>query len=332
MKKRALVAGGGRFPGFQLCKQLLDKGYQVVCLDDFQSMEPGIEADVIEHLSAYKHCILLEQKMTDPIKAHVDQIYNLTDTATPTHYQANPLETMRQSMEVTNNLLKLAVAQNARVLHASMSNIYSEFQQLDSSHQLDPIHPLICQKEAQRSSEALCSDYRRLHNLDIRVMRITNAFGPHLPLDKGLLLPDIIVKALMNQPINLCNNAGKPCSFSYVDDLVSALQRTLNSSLPSEWVKCGKTFELSISELAHKVVELTQSSSPINFAVHHNNTTSRERALNIQRSWPQKMQLEQGLMKTIDYVEQQLHSNTLLENAISFAHTKRYPFAVHGGY
>lgn len=328
MKKRALVAGGGRFPGFQLCKQLLDNGYQVVCLDDLNNIEP----DVIEHLSAYKHCTLAEQTLTEPVKVHVDQIYNLTDTTTPTHYQANPLETMRQSIEVTNNLLKLAVTQNARVLHASMSNIYSEFQQLDTAHKLDPIHPIICQKEAQRSSETLCADYRRLHNLDIRIVRIANAFGPYLPLDKGLLLPDIIVKALMNQPINLCSNAGKPCSFSYVDDLVSALQRTINSSSPRGLIECGKTFELSINELVHKVVELTQSSSPINFAAHHNSTTSRERPLNIQRSWPQKMQLEQGLMKTIDYVEQQLHSNTLLENAISFAHTRRYPFAVHGGY
>ena len=323
MKKRSLVVGGGRFPGFQLCKYLLSKGHHVICLDN-----PGqLDADLANQL-AHDHCVLLEQDIREPIKVDVDEIYNLTDGVSMTLYQANPLDAMRQRTEITNNLLKLAIAQNARVLHVSLCNIYSDFQSMDVVNKQDPAHPLLCMKEAQRRSESLCEDYRRLYNLDIRITRISNAYGPHLPIDKGLLLADIIVKALMNQSITLQCNSEASCSISYVDDLVSNIYHTMHLPGITRPATAIKSFDLSIHELTERIVDLTQSSSPIYGGIPSRHS-ARDTSSNIQRSWQQKVRLEQSLMKTIDYVEQQLHSNTLLENAIRFAHAKRYPFAAH---
>lgn len=327
MKKRILVVGGGRFPGFQLCKHLLNKGHHVICLDGVNDME----AELLDQLALDEHFVSLNQDINDPIKVEVDEIYNLADSAALTLYQADPLKAMRQHTEVTNNLLKLAVATNARLLHMSMRNTYSDFQLTGTANKTDPLYPLACQQEAQQSSEQLCEDYRQLYNLDIRIARADNIYGPYLPIDKGLLIADMIVQALMNRPITLETNRDA-FRMTYVDDLVANMYHMMQGPHATHAVTSVKSFSLTLHELASKIVDLTQSSSPIHGVTTHKQFASRDTSIDIQRSWQQKVRLEQGLMKTIDYVEHQLHSNMLLDNAIRLAHAKRYPFAAFQEY
>ena len=317
MTKRILVAGGGGFLGINLCKNLLEEGHDVICLDNFSS---GSKSN-LELVSSFRNFTLLEQDVTDPINENVDEIYNMACVASPVQYQADPLQTIRTSTEGINNLLKLAVAKKARIFQSSTSEIYGNPhvhpQQEDYFGNVNPIGPRACYDEGKRCAETLCMDYHRMFNVDVKIARIFNTYGPYMQPNDGRVVSNFIVQALMNQPITIYGGGSQTRSFCYVDDMIAgikALMKTPKTVVGP--VNLGNPGEFTVLELASKVIEMTDSSSRIQFyplpqddpIKRRPDITRANRLLN----WQPRIKLEQGLAETIHYFDKLLNNNALI--------------------
>jgi UDP-glucuronate decarboxylase len=302
---KILVTGGAGFLGSHLCDRLISEGNEVICLDNFFT---GSKQNII-HLLDNPNFELMRHDVVDPFKAEVDQIYNLACPASPVHYQHNPIKTVKTSVMGAINALGLAKRVGARILQASTSEVYGDPevhpQPEDYRGNVNPIGPRACYDEGKRCAETLFFDYHRQNNVDIRVIRIFNTYGPRMRPDDGRVVSNFIIQALSGEDITVYGDGKQTRSFCYVDDLIEAMIRMMNQEEIVGPVNTGNPNEFTILELAEKVIELTGSKSKIIFKDlpeddpmqrKPDNTLAREKL-----DWEPQIQLKEGLEKTIDF-------------------------------
>ena len=311
MKKRVLVTGGAGFLGSHLCARLIEQECEVLCVDNFFT---GTRANVAPLLnsSAFE---LLRHDVTFPLYVEVDEIYNLACPASPIHYQRDPVQTTKTSVLGAINMLGLAKRLRAKILQASTSEVYGDPEvhpQAEDYRGLVSIAgPRACYDEGKRCAETLFYDYRRQHGLPIRVARIFNTYGPRMHPQDGRVVSSFIVQALRNEPITVFGSGSQTRSFCYVDDLIEGLTRLMNLEGEIDGaVNLGNPVEVTISELAELICRLVGSRSTIEFRPLPQDDprqrcpdNTRARAL---LHWAPRVQLEQGLQKTIAYFDRLL--------------------------
>lgn len=305
MGKRVLVTGGAGFIGSHLCRALLARGHEVLCLDNFFT---GRKTNINEFLDRHDF-ELIRHDITEPILLEVDQIFNLACPASPVHYQFNPVKTVKTNVMGVINMLGLAKRVRARILQASTSEVYGDPQvhpQIESywGH-VNPIGLRSCYDEGKRVAETLMLDYHRQNRVDIRIARIFNTYGPNMLIDDGRVVSNFIVQALRGQNLTVYGDGHQTRSFCYVDDLVEALCRLMESEGFSGPVNLGNPGEFTMLELAEKVIALTGSSSRISHEplpqddpVQRRPDIARAEA---ELGWRPKIDLSAGLALTIDY-------------------------------
>ena len=305
-KKRVLVTGGAGFIGSHLCARLIDQGHQVLCVDNFFT---GTRANVGALLD-HPDFEIMRHDVTFPLFVEVDEIYNLACPASPVHYQFDPVQTTKTSVVGAINMLGLAKRLRVPILQASTSEVYGD----PSIHpqvegywgNVNPIGPRSCYDEGKRCAETLFFDYRRQHNLKIKVARIFNTYGPHMHPNDGRVVSNFIVQALRGEDITIYGDGQQTRSFCYVDDLVRGLMALMATSDDLTGpINLGNPGEFTMLELAQQVIELTGSSSKLQFQPLPQDDP-RQRQPNIERAkadlgWDVTVPLVQGLGKTIDY-------------------------------
>lgn len=309
---RILVTGGAGFLGSHLCERLLTEGHEVICLDNFFT---GRKVNV-QHLEGSPNFEIIRHDIIDPFKVEVDRIYNLACPASPVHYQFNPIKTLKTSVMGCINVLGLAKRlRNCRVLQASTSEVYGDPevhpQREDYRGCVNPIGPRACYDEGKRCAETLFFDYHREHGVDIRVMRIFNTYGPRMLADDGRVVSNFIVQALQGHDITVYGDGQQTRSFCYCDDLLEGMVRLMEQSEVTGPINIGNPGEFTILELAEKVIKLTGSKSKI---VHDplpvDDPKQRRPDITLAQKhldgWEPKVQLEEGLDKTIAYFKQHL--------------------------
>jgi UDP-glucuronate decarboxylase len=304
-RNRSLVTGGAGFIGSHLCERLLTKGHEVICLDNLFSSEK----QNIEHLLDNKHFEFIRHDITDQIFLEVDEIYNLACPASPVHYQYNPVKTTKTSVMGAINMLGLAKRVRARILHASTSEVYGDPkvhpQKEDYWGHVNCIGPRSCYDEGKRVAETLMFDYNRQNNVDVRVIRIFNTYGPRMHPNDGRVVSNFIVQALKNKDITVYGKGQQTRSFCYVDDLINGIMLMMNKNDFTGPVNLGNPNEFTILELAEKVIKLTDSKSKIIYKpLPQDDPTQRQPDISLakkQLKWEPKIQLEEGLKKTIEY-------------------------------
>ena len=310
--RRILVTGGAGFLGSHLCDRLLDQGHDVLCVDNFFT---GSKRNVA-HLLDHPRFELMRHDVTFPLFVEVDEIYNLACPASPVHYQHDPVQTTKTSVHGAINMLGLAKRLRAKILQASTSEVYGdpEVHPQPESYwgMVNPIGVRSCYDEGKRCAETLFFDYWRQHNLRIKVVRIFNTYGPRMHPNDGRVVSNFIMQALRNEDITIYGDGSQTRSFCYVDDLLEAMIRCMNT--PDTFtgpVNIGNPTEFSMLQLAERVIELTCSKSKLVFKPlppddpkqRRPDITLAKEALN---NWDPKIQLTEGLSKTIEYfIEQQ---------------------------
>jgi UDP-glucuronate decarboxylase len=305
-RRRVLVTGGAGFLGSHLCERLLARGDDVLCVDNLYS---GTK-DNIASLLGNPHFELQRHDVTFPLYVEVDEIYNLACPASPVHYQFDPVQTTKTSVHGAINMLGLAKRVKARIFQASTSEVYGDPQVHPQPEEywghVNPIGRRACYDEGKRCAETLFFDYHRVHGLEIKVARIFNTYGPRMHQNDGRVVSNFVVQALKGEPITVYGDGSQTRSFCYVDDLIEAFIRFMDS--PAEHtgpLNLGNPNEFTILELAKRVVALTGSRSRIVFEplpgddpVQRQPDIARARAL---LGWEPGVQLEQGLRKTIEH-------------------------------
>jgi UDP-glucuronate decarboxylase len=303
---RILVTGGAGFLGSHLCQALVARGEQVVCLDNFYT---GNKVNV-NHLLNEPNFELLHHDVTSPLQIEVDQIYNFACPASPIHYQKDPVRTMKTSVLGAMNMLELAKKNNARIMQASTSEVYGDPevhpQDEDYWGRVNPIGIRSCYDEGKRCVETLFFDYWRQYATEIKVVRIFNTYGPKMHPKDGRVVSNFIVQALSNQNITIYGSGGQTRSFCYVDDLIGGIVKFMDSDPKFIGpMNLGNPVEFTISELANQIVKLTGSKSKIVYEpLPEDDPKQRQPNINLATSaleWEPKTQLEEGLLKTIDY-------------------------------
>jgi UDP-glucuronate decarboxylase len=306
LRKRVLVTGGAGFLGSFLCERLLSEGCDVVCVDNFYT---GTKRNIV-HLLKNPYFELIRHDITFPLYLEVDEIYNLACPASPVHYQNDPVQTTKVNVHGSINMLGLAKRLKAKILQASTSEVYG-----------DPsVHPQTegywgnvncvgirsCYDEGKRCAETLFFDYHRQHNLNIRVVRIFNTYGPRMHPNDGRVVSNFILQALHEQDITVFGDGSQTRSFCFVDDLVEGMIRMMNA--PDDFsgpVNIGNPNEFSILELSEKVIALTKSKSKIIYRpLPADDPRQRQPDITLARDrlgWEPQTQLEDGLKRTIDY-------------------------------
>ncbi len=312
-QKRILVTGGAGFLGSHLIDRLLADGHEVVCADNLFT---GSKRN-IAHLHSNPRFEFLRHDVTFPLYLEVDEIYNLACPASPVHYQHDPVQTTKTSVHGAINMLGLAKRLKARIFQASTSEVYGDPtvhpQREDYWGNVNPIGIRSCYDEGKRCAETLFFDYYRQHQLDIKVARIFNTYGPRMHPNDGRVVSNFIVQALKNEPITIYGDGSQSRSFCYVDDLVEGFVRFMDTpaDLPGP-VNLGNPNEFTIRELATKVIELTASRSEIvSRPLPSDDPLQRQPDISLARKrlgWEPKVQLDEGLRKTIDYFDQLLKS------------------------
>ena len=305
---RTLITGGAGFIGSHLCDRLLDKGHEVLCVDNFFT---GARSN-ITHLLDHKNFELTRHDVTHPLFVEIDQIYNMACPASPVHYQFDPVQTTKTSVHGAINMLGLAKRTKARILQASTSEVYGDPavhpQQEDYWGNVNPIGPRSCYDEGKRCAETLFFDYYRQHRLDIKVARIFNTYGPRMNPNDGRVVSNFIVQALRGEDITLYGDGDQTRSFCYVDDLVAGLIALMESpDGVTGPINLGNPGEFTIKELAENVIDLTGSASKM---VHKPlpQDDPRQRQPDITRAkeqldWAPGIKLRDGLTKTIAYFD-----------------------------
>ena len=307
MSKRILVTGGAGFLGSHLCERLVAQGDEVVCLDNlFTSQKLNIE-----HLLQKPNFQFVLHDVTEPFKFEVDEIYNLACPAAPGHYQYNPIKTMKTSVLGTMHALGLGRRVNARVLQASTSEVYGDpdvHPQVESYRgNVNPIGPRSCYDEGKRAAETLMFDYRRVHKMRIKVVRIFNTYGPRMHPFDGRVVSNFIRQAVAGEPLTIYGDGKQSRSFCYVDDLIDGLVSAMNTSDDFTGpVNIGNPVEFTIRQLAEHVVRLVGGAAKIEVARPLPQDDPKQRCpdISLARSvlkWEPKVPLEVGLKRTIDW-------------------------------
>jgi len=306
IRKKVLVTGGAGFVGSHLCDRLLKEGNEVVCLDNYFT---GQKQNIV-HLLNNPYFELIRHDVTMPFFIEVDEIYNLACPASPVHYQYNAIKTMKTSVMGAINMLGLAKRIRAKILQASTSEVYGDPQvhpQVESywGH-VNPIGERSCYDEGKRSAETLFINYHKQNNVKIKIIRIFNTYGPRMHPHDGRVVSNFIVQALQGQDITIYGDGQQTRSFQYVDDLVEGMIRMMASC--DEFtgpVNIGNPNEFTILQLAELVIRLTNSKSKIiRMPLPPDDPTQRQPNIDLAKkelNWEPKIQLNEGLIKTIDY-------------------------------
>ena len=301
-----LVTGGAGFLGSHLCERLLERGCEVLCVDNFAT---GTRAN-IRHLLDHPRFELLRHDVTFPLYVEVGRIYNLACPASPVHYQRDPVQTTKTSVHGAINMLGLAKRTHARILQASTSEVYGDPEvHPQPEHywgRVNPIGPRACYDEGKRCAETLFFDYHRQHELDVKVARIFNTYGPRMHPADGRVVSNFIVQALRGQPLTVYGDGSQTRSFCFVDDLVDGLMRLMDSPVGFIGpVNLGNPAEFTVAELARRVVDLTGSSSPIEYRpLPPDDPRQRQpdiRLAGTQLGWHPGTGLDAGLARTVAY-------------------------------
>ena len=308
IRKRILVTGGSGFLGSHLCLRLLNLGHDILCVDNFFT---GDKDNIIELLDN-PHFELIHHDITFPLYLEVDEIYNLACPASPIHYQKDPVQTTKTNVNGAINLLGLAKRTNAKIMQASTSEVYGDSkvtpQTEDYWGNVNPIGVRSCYDEGKRCVETLFFDYHRQHNLRIKVPRIFNTYGPKMHPNDGRVISNFIMQALKNKPITIYGDGSQTRSFCYVDELIDVFIKLMDS--PDKFtgpVNTGNPIELSIKDLAEKIIKLVNSNSVITYKdLPSDDPIQRKPDITLAKEtlgWSPQIQLEEGLNKTIPYFE-----------------------------
>jgi len=309
VRKRVLVTGGAGFLGSHLSERLLNDGCEVICMDNYFT---GNKQNVA-HLLSNPAFELMRHDVTFPIYLEVDEIYNLACPASPVHYQHDPVQTTKTSVHGAINMLGLAKRTGAKIFQASTSEVYGDPkvhpQSEDYWGHVNPIGYRSCYDEGKRCAETLFFDYHRQHDLRIKVGRIFNTYGPRMHPNDGRVVSNFIIQALTGDPITIYGEGEQTRSFCYCLDLIEAFVRIMNNTDDSFTgpVNIGNPHEFTIRQLAEKVIELTGSSSKLDFKeLPSDDPTQRKPDISLAKStfdWEPGVQLEEGLKKTIAYFD-----------------------------
>lgn len=311
MRKRVLVTGGAGFLGSHLCDRLIREGCDVICADNLFTGSK----DNIRHLLGNPYFEFIRHDVTEPLYVEVDQIYNLACPASPPHYQYNPIKTAKTSVYGAMNMLGLAKRVNARILQASTSEVYGDPeihpQTEDYRGCVNPIGIRSCYDEGKRMAETLFFDYHRRHNVDIKVMRIFNTYGPRMSANDGRVVSNFIVQALRGEDITVYGDGSQTRSFCYVDDLIEGMVRLMNSREGFTGpVNIGNPGEFTMLQLAGKVIELTKTDSKIVYRpLPSDDPLQRCPDIALAKKeldWEPEIMLQEGLEKTIAYFAAQI--------------------------
>ena len=307
-RKRCLVTGGAGFLGSHLCKRLLIDGNEVIAVDNFYT---GTKDNIVELLDN-PNFELVRHDITFPLYVEVDEIYNLACPASPIHYQFDPVQTTKTSVHGSINMLGLAKRLKAKILQASTSEVYGDPQvhpQPESyMGNVNLNGPRSCYDEGKRCAETLFFDYYRQYNLRIKVARIFNTYGPNMQPNDGRVVSNFIMQALQDKPITIFGDGSQTRSFCYVDDLIEAFFRLMDS--PDDCtgpINTGNPVAFSIKELAEKIIKLTDSKSKLVYEkLPDDDPVQRQPDINLAKEklgWEPKIHLEEGLIMTIHYFE-----------------------------
>lgn len=304
--QRILITGGAGFVGSHLCDRLLKEGHDVLCVDNFFT---GSKLNV-SHLLGNPHFELVRHDVTFPLYVEVDHIYNLACPASPVHYQHDPVQTTKTSVHGAINMLGLAKRLKARIFQASTSEVYGdpEIHPQSESYwgRVNPIGPRSCYDEGKRCAETLFFDYHRQHNLDIKVVRIFNTYGPHMHPNDGRVVSNFIVQALKGEDITIYGSGQQTRSFCYVDDMVEGFVRMMATEQGFTGpMNLGNPGEFTMLELAEKVLALTGSKSKLVFMpLPVDDPKQRQPDITLAKAkldWSPKVNLEDGLKETANY-------------------------------
>ncbi len=307
---RCLVTGGAGFLGSHLCERLLNDGHEVICLDNYFT---GRMANVA-HLRDNRCFELIRHDVTEPILLEVDRIFNLACPASPIHYQFNPVKTIKTSVMGAINMLGMAKRVKARILLASTSEVYGDPavhpQIEDYWGNVNPIGIRSCYDEGKRVAETLFMDYHRQNNVDIRIVRIFNTYGPRMLMNDGRVVSNFIVQALKGEDLTIYGDGSQTRSFCYVDDLIEGFVRMMNQDKIIGPVNIGNPGEFTMLELAKEVLDLTGSKSKIVYKpLPGDDPKMRRPNIDLAKSalgWEPTIPLRQGLEKTIVFFEELL--------------------------
>lgn len=302
--KKILVTGGAGFLGSWLCERLVKEGNHVLCVDNYFT---GNKRN-ISYLISNPYFEVIRQDICQPLYVEVDEIYNLACPASPKYYQQDPIQTMKTSILGTFNMLGLAKRTGAKILHTSTSEIYGDPKEHPQSEQywgnVNPIGIRACYDEGKRAAETLCFDYNRQHDVDVKVVRIFNTYGPRMAADDGRVVSNFVVQALLGRPITIYGDGNQTRSFCYVEDMIDGLIAMMNSNISGP-INLGNPNEFMVKELAMQILRLTHSSSKIEYKDLPMDDPKQRRpditmAKNIL-NWEPNIQLNEGLVDTIDY-------------------------------
>ena len=301
-----MVTGGAGFIGSHLCERLLDGGHDVLCVDNFYT---GTKENIL-HLMDNPNFEVVRHDITFPLYVEVDEIYNLACPASPIHYQRDPVQTTKTSIHGSINVLGLAKRLGAKVLQASTSEVYGDPavhpQHEDYWGNVNPLGPRACYDESKRCAETLFSDYRRQHDLGIKIARIFNTYGPRMHPNDGRVVSNFVLQALKGEPITIYGDGSQSRSFCYVDDLVDGLVRLMNT--PHEVtgpINLGNAEETTVKALAEKIIELIGSQSELLYeALPQDDPVRRCPDISLAAQtlgWQPSTALNDGLLRMIDY-------------------------------
>ncbi|TKG95841.1 SDR family oxidoreductase [Puteibacter caeruleilacunae] len=315
--KRILITGGAGFIGSHLCERLLNEGNEVICIDNFFT---GSKRNVA-HLLDNAYFELIRHDVTMPFFVEADEIYNLACPASPVHYQINPIKTIKTSVMGSINALGLAKRTKARILQASTSEVYGspDIQPQPESYwgHVNPIGPRSCYDEGKRCAESLFMNYHISNQVDIKIARIFNTYGPRMNPQDGRVIANFVVQALKGEPITIYGDGSQTRSFQYISDLVDGLIKLMNS--PSDFhgpVNIGNPEEFTVSELADLILEMTGSKSEITYLpLPTDDPMQRKPDITLAKEnlngWNPGVKLREGLEATIGYYQQLLHEGEL---------------------
>ena len=307
-RKRILVTGGAGFLGSHLIDRLLDQGHEIICLDNLFT---GTKRN-IDHLHNHPRLEFMRHDVTFPLYVEVDEIYNLACPASPIHYQHDPVQTTKTTVHGAINMLGLAKRLKCKIFQASTSEVYGDPSVHPQTEEywgnVNPIGIRSCYDEGKRCAETLFFDYHRQHDLEIKVARIFNTYGPRMHHADGRVVSNFIVQALSGQPITIYGEGNQTRSFCYVDDLIDGIVRLMDTDATVTGpINIGNPVEFTIKELAEQVVEMTGSKSQI---IYHDlpDDDPKQRCPDISKAqsvlgWEPKVPLNQGLSQTVSYFD-----------------------------
>jgi UDP-glucuronate decarboxylase len=316
---RILVTGGAGFLGSHLCERLVERGEEVICLDNLFT---GRKSNIY-HLMNHDRFEFVRHDIVEPILVEVDQIYNLACPASPVAYQYNPIKTIKTSTLGTVNVLGLAKRCRARILHASTSEVYGDpdvHPQPESYWgNVNPLGPRSCYDEGKRVSESLCMNYHLAHGVEIRIIRIFNTYGPRMDPNDGRVISNFITQALRNEPLTVYGDGSQTRSFCYRDDLIEGMIRLMDQDEESGPVNIGNPGEYSMLELAEEVIKATNSASIVELLPLPQDDP-KQRCPDITKArqlldWEPTVKLQAGLKQTVAYYREELGIQSLDEIA-----------------